>query len=163
MDEQVNQAWAEIENQLKRRNDLIPNMVNTVKGYAAHEKEIFIAVADARAKLTGLIQEGGSAEAKIAAAKELQGALGRLLAIAENYPNLKANENFLQLQRELADTEDKIQASRRFYNTNVRDLNTKIQSFPSNVIAGMFRFEPREFFELGGSEAAAREPVKVSF
>ncbi|HLD29372.1 MAG TPA: LemA family protein, partial [bacterium] len=153
LDEQVNQAWAEIENQFKRRNDLIPNLVNTVKGYAAHEKDIFISVADARARLTGLIQEGGSPEAKIQAARELQGTLARLLAIAENYPNLKANENFLKLQDELAGTENRISVSRTRYNRDVQYFNTFIRE----VFGGFFARikglnKPHPYFEIEETE-----------
>ncbi|KKW35564.1 hypothetical protein A2852_02840 [Candidatus Adlerbacteria bacterium RIFCSPHIGHO2_01_FULL_54_23] len=153
------EAWADIDVQLKRRYDLIPNLVETVKGYMQHERTTLEKVTSARVAA----MDAGGVEAKGKAENMLTGALKSLFAVAEAYPDLKANQNFLELQRELSDTENKIQSARRFYNTNVRDLNTKIQSFPSNVIAGMFRFEPREFFELGGSEAAAREPVKVSF
>ena len=153
------EAWADIDVQLKRRYDLIPNLVETVKGYATHEKGVFENVTQARARAmdAGGIADKGKAE------NQLSQTLKSLFAVAEAYPDLKANQNFLELQRQLADTEDKIQAARRFYNGNVRDLNTAIQSFPGNVIAELFRFEPREFFELDESEAAAREPVKVSF
>lgn len=155
----VKEAWADIDVQLKRRYDLIPNLVETVKGYATHEKSAFenVTAARARAMDAGGVEEKGKAE------NMLTGALKSLFAVAEAYPDLKANQNFLELQRELSDTENKIQAARRFYNGNVRDLNTAIQSFPGNVIADMFRFEEREFFELGESEQAAKEPVKVSF
>lgn len=153
------EAWADIDVQLKRRYDLIPNLVETVKGYATHEREAFENVTQARARA----MDAGSVEAKGQAENMLSGALKSLFAVAEAYPDLKANTNFLELQRQLTDTEDKIQAARRFYNGNVRDLNTSIQSFPGNVIASMFRFEPREFFELGDADAAAKEPVKVSF
>ncbi|HEV7449449.1 MAG TPA: LemA family protein [Candidatus Paceibacterota bacterium] len=153
------EAWADIDVQLKRRYDLIPNLVETVKGYAAHEKTAFENVTAARARA----MDAGGVEDKAKAENMLSGALKSLFAVAEAYPDLKANANFLELQRQLTDTEDKIQAARRFYNGNVRDLNTSIQSFPGNVIAQMFRFEPREFFELGEADAAAKEPVKVSF
>lgn len=153
------EAWADIDVQLKRRYDLIPNLLETVKGYAAHEKTVFEKVTAARA---AAMDAGGVAE-KGKAENMLSGTLKSLFAVAEAYPDLKANQNFLELQRELTDTEDKIQAARRFYNTNVRDLNTAIQSFPGNVIAELFRFEPREFFELGEGEAAARQPVAVKF
>lgn len=153
------EAWADIDVQLKRRYDLIPNLVESVKGYAAHEKGVFeqVTAARARAMDAGGVAEKGKAE------NMLTGALKSLFAVAEAYPDLKANQNFLELQRELTDTEDKIQAARRFYNTNVRDLNTAIQSFPGNVIAELFRFEPREFFQLDQADAAAREPVAVKF
>ena len=153
------EAWADIDVQLKRRYDLIPNLVETVKGYATHERTAFENVTAARARA----MDAGGVEAKGRAENMLTGALKSLFAVAEAYPDLKANQNFLELQRELSDTENKIQASRRFYNTNVRDLNTAVESFPGNVIANMFRFEPREFFELEGGDEAARQPVKVSF
>src|SRR3989344_3508089 len=151
------EAWADIDVQLKRRYDLIPNLVEAVKGYVKHEAGTLEKVTAARAAA----MDAGGVEAKGKAENMLSGALKSLFAVAESYPDLKANTNFLELQRELSDTENKIQAARRFYNTNVRDLNTAIESFPGNVIAGFFRFEQREFFEL--EEAAAREPVKVSF
>ncbi|MDH4358650.1 MAG: LemA family protein [Candidatus Berkelbacteria bacterium] len=152
------EAWSDIDVQLKRRYDLIPNLVNTVKGYAKHEKELFEKVTEARAKAMGAkdIKEQGKAE------NMLTNALKSVFAVAENYPNLKANENFLHLQGELTDTENKIEASRRFYNANVRDLNIKIKSFPSNVIANTFKFEPKVLFEIAASQAeAAKEPPKV--
>lgn len=150
------EAWSDIDVQLKRRYDLIPNLVETVKGYAAHERELFEKVTQARAQAMG----AQTIKEKIGAENALSSTLKSLFAVAENYPDLKASVNFLELQRELRDTEDKIQASRRFYNTNVRDLNTKIEMFPSNIIAGMFRFKQMEFFE---TEGESREPVKVSF
>ena len=153
------EAWADIDVQLKRRYDLIPNLVETVKGYATHEKTAFENVTAARARA----MDAGSVEEKGKAENMLSQTLKSLFAVAEAYPDLKANQNFLELQRELSDTENKIQAARRFYNGNVRDLNTAIESFPGNVIANAFRFEPREFFELGDNEAAAREPVAVKF
>ena len=153
------EAWADIDVQLKRRYDLIPNLLETVKGYAKHERELFESVTNARARA---MDAGGVAE-KGRAENMLTGALKSLFAVAEAYPDLKANQNFAELQRELSDTENKIQAARRFYNTNVRDLNTAIESFPGNMIASLFRFEPREFFELGEGEAAARQPVAVKF
>jgi LemA protein len=143
--------------QLKRRYDLIPNLVNTVKGYAQHERELFEKVTQARA---AAMQAQGPEE-KTKAENMLSSTLKSLFAVAENYPNLKANENFLKLQDELSDTENKIQAARRFYNGNVRDFNTKIESFPVNTIAGMFNFKKYEFFELDQEEA--KEPVKVQF
>lgn len=153
------EAWADIDVQLKRRYDLIPNLVNTVKAYATHEASAFENVTKARslAMGAGTLAEKGQAE------NMLTGALKSIFAIAEAYPDLKANQNFLELQKELSDTENKIQAARRFYNTNVRDLNTSIESFPSNLIAGMFNFSKMEFFELEESEAAARNPVEVKF
>ena len=153
------EAWADIDVQLKRRYDLIPNLIETVKGYVTHEKETLERVTIAR---TAAMDAGGL-KAKGRAENMLTDALKSLFAVAEAYPDLKANQNFLELQRELSDTENKIQAARRFYNTNVRDLNTAVESFPGNVIAGMFNFTKREFFELGPGEGAAREPVKVAF
>ena len=155
----VKEAWADIEVQLKRRYDLIPNLVGTVKGYAVHESKAFESVSRARAEAMGA---GGLAD-KGKAENMLTDALKSIFAIAEAYPDLKANQNFLALQAELSDTENKIQASRRFYNTNVRDLNIGIESFPGNIIAGMFNFAKQEFFELAENEVAAKEPVKVSF
>lgn len=151
------EAWADIDVQLKRRYDLIPNLVETVKGYAAHEREVFEKVTEARTRAMGAqtVAERGKSE------NMLTGALKSLFAVSENYPQLKASENFLELQRELSDTENKIQAARRFYNTNVRDLNIKIGSLPANIIAKMFNFKKMDFFEI--EEAAAREPVKVDF
>ena len=150
------EAWSDIEVQLKRRYDLIPNLVETVKGYASHERELFQKVTEARARAIGAttLKERGEAENMLSAT------LKSLFAVAENYPDLKASANFLELQRELRDTEDKIQAARRFYNTNVRDLNIKIESFPPNIIASIFGFKQIEFFEI---EEAAREPVAVKF
>lgn len=153
------EAWADIDVQLKRRYDLIPNLVETVKGYMTHERATLESVTAARAAA----MDAGGVEAKGKAENMLTDALKSLFAVAEAYPDLKANQNFLELQRELSDTENKIQASRRFYNTVVRDLNTAIESFPGNLIADFFRFEPREFFELGEGEAAARQPVAVKF
>ncbi|MCX6740939.1 MAG: LemA family protein [Candidatus Parcubacteria bacterium] len=155
----TSEAWADIEVQLKRRYDLIPNLVETVKGYAAHERELFEKITQARTMAMGAKTMTEHAQAESA----LSSTLKSLFAVAENYPNLKANENFLELQRELVDAEDKIQAARRFYNTNVRDFNTKIQIFPNNLVAGWLKFIPRDFFELGENEAAAKEPVRVQF
>jgi len=151
------EAWADIEVQLKRRYDLIPNLIETVKGYASHERELFEKVTEARAKAISAqtMKEKGEAE------NLLSQTLKSLFAVVENYPQLRAAENFLELQRELRDTEDKIQAARRFYNGQVRDLNTKIEVFPSNIIANIFNFKKREFFEL--EEAAVREAPKVEF
>lgn len=154
----TSEAWADIDVQLKRRYDLIPNLVNTVKGYATHEREAFENVTRARAAAMGAT---GAAE-QGAAENMLSGALKSLFAVAEAYPDLKANQNFMELQRELSDTENKIQAARRFYNANVRDFNTATQTFPSNIVANMFNFTAREFFELEAGSAAA-EPVEVSF
>ncbi len=152
------EAWADIDVQLKRRYDLIPNLVSTVKGYVAHEAGTLEKVTEARTAAMG----AQSLEDKNKAENMLSGALKTLFAVAESYPDLKANQNFLELQRELSDTENKIQASRRFYNGNVRDLNTAIEIFPGNIIANMFKFGKMELFELeAGSEA--KEPVNVSF
>jgi len=153
------EAWADIDVQLKRRYDLIPNLVESVKGYAKHESEAFEKVTKARAQALSAQTVGE----KETANNMVNSALKSILAVAEAYPQLKAVESFVQLQNELADTENKIQAARRFYNGNVRDLNTKIESFPYNFIARMFRFEKREFFELGADDAAAKEPVKIKF
>src|SRR3989338_7266928 len=152
------EAWADIDVQLKRRYDLIPNLINTVKGYATHESSVFENVTKARSQA---MQAGTPAE-HAASENMLTGALKSLFAVSEAYPDLKANQNFLSLQAELSDTENKIQAARRFYNGNVRDLNTSIESFPGNVIAGMFKFAKQEFFELD-ENAAAKEPVAVKF
>lgn len=154
----TDEAWADIDVQLKRRYDLIPNLVNTVKGYASHESGVFERVTEART--AAMSAEG--AESQGQAENMLSGALKSLFAVAEAYPDLKANQNFLELQRELSDTENKIQAARRFYNANVRDFNTTAQSFPSNIIASMFGFDSREFFELEEG-SPAEEPVAVSF
>lgn len=153
------EAWADIDVQLKRRYDLIPNLVETVKGYATHESAAFENVTKARAAAMGAT----GTEAKAEAENVLSGTLKTLFAVSEAYPDLKANQNFLQLQKELGDTEDKIQAARRFYNSNVQDLNTSVQSFPGNVVAGMFNFKQMELFQLGAGEEAAREPVAVKF
>lgn len=152
----VDEAWSDIDVQLKRRHDLIPNLVSTVKGYATHEKELFERVTAARTAAMGAENPAEKEKAE----NMLSGTLKSLFAVAENYPDLKANENFLELQRELSDTENKIQASRRFYNGNVRDFNTKIQVFPNNIIAGMLSFSKRDFFE---AESAEKENVKVEF
>jgi len=151
------EAFSDIDVQLKRRHDLIPNLVETVKGYAAHEKEVFQKVTEARTRAMAAT----TLKEKDAAENVLSGTLKTLFAVAENYPQLRAAENFMQLQRELTDTEDKIQAARRFYNANVRDLNIKIETFPANVVAGIFGFKQMEFF--GVEEAAEKEPVKVRF
>lgn len=156
---QAEEGWADISVQLKRRYDLIPNLVNTVKGYAAHEASAFEKVTQARAAAIG----AGSLHDKGVAENQLTGALKSIFAIAEAYPDLKANQNFLELQRELSDTENKIQAARRFYNGTVRDLNIKIDSFPSSVIANLASFTKKEFFDLSEADAAAREPVNVKF
>jgi LemA protein len=154
------EAWADIDVQLKRRYDLIPNLVNTVKGYASHEAGTLEQVTKARADAISAEQTGDPAKTA-QAENALTGTLKSLFAVAENYPDLKANQNFLELQRELSDTENKIQAARRFYNGNVRDLNTKIETFPANMVAGMFNVTKREFFEL--EDSTAREAVEVKF
>ncbi|MDO8593027.1 MAG: LemA family protein [bacterium] len=153
----VEEAWSDIDVQLKRRYDLIPNLVETVKGYAAHERETFDAVIKARNQA----MQAGTAEDKAQAENALSQTLKSIFALAEAYPDLKANQNFLELQRELTDTEDKIQAARRFYNGNVRDFNTKLQVFPTNVMAGMLGFKAREFF--GIEDEKEKEAVQVKF
>lgn len=153
------EAWADIEVQLKRRYDLIPNLVNTVKGYAAHESGAFESVTKARNVAMGA---QGPTKDHAQAENALSDALKSVFAIAEAYPELKANQNFLALQNELSDTENKIQAARRFYNGNVRDLNTMAESFPSNIIAGVFKFTRMEFFDLPDNDAA-QNPVEVKF
>jgi LemA protein len=165
--QRAKEAWADIDVQLKRRYDLIPNLIETVKGYAAHERETLDAVTQARTTATQTHIDAGSVTAQQMAAMsgaeaQLSGALGKLIAISENYPDLKANTNFAQLQSELADTENKIQAARRFYNGNVRDLNIALQAFPSNIVGNMFKFASQPFFELE-ENSVEREPVKVSF
>jgi LemA protein len=156
----VDEAWSDITVQLKRRVDLIPNLVETVKGYAKHEKSVFEEVTKARAAMTGASGVAETAEAD----NMLTGALKSLFAVAESYPDLKANTNFQDLQAELVDTEDKIQAARRFYNASVRELNTKIKVFPTVLFAGLLGFSEREFFELDETEQAqAEKPVDVKF
>ena len=152
------EAWSDIEVQLKRRYDLIPKVVEAVKGYTGHERETLESVTHARVAAMGAKTAGEHARAE----NMLTSTLKTLFAVSESYPDLKANVNFLDLQRELADTENKIQAARRFYNTNVRDLNIKIESVPSNVVAGMFGFSKKEFFDLEDNNPA-QEPVKVAF
>jgi len=152
------EAWADIEVQLKRRYDLIPNLVNTVKGYATHESSAFENVTKARAAALG----ASSMAQKGKAENVLTGALKSVFAISEAYPELKANQNFLALQSELSDTENKIQSARRFYNANVRDLNIAIESFPNNVIANTFKFSKMELFDLA-SDDVAQNPVEVKF
>ena len=150
-------AWAQVDVQLRRRYDLIPNLVETVKGYAKHEKDTFQNVTEARSKAinAGTVKEQGDAE------NMLSGALKSLFAVVENYPDLKANQNFLMMQEELAGTEGKIAYARQFYNDSIMKFNTKQQVFPSNIIANMFNFQEKEYFEI--EEAAAKEPVKVKF
>jgi len=155
--ENIDGKWSQVENNLQRRADLIPNLVETVKGYATHERELLDRVTQARASAMSAqgIKEKAGAE------NMLSDTLKSLFAVSENYPDLKASQNFLELQRELTDTEDKIQAARRFYNTNVRDLNIKIESFPDNVIANMFGFKQMEMFQTASE--AERQPVNVKF
>ena len=156
----MKESWADIDVQLKRRYDLIPNLVESVKGYAAHEREVLENVTKARSAAMNA-EQGGDVKAMAQAEDVLSGTLKSLFALSENYPQLRAVESFTKLQDELADTENKIQAARRFYNTNVMTLNTKVEQFPTNIVANMFGFKKEEFFEL--NEEAAREPVKVSF
>ena len=153
----VDEAWSGIDVQLKRRHDLVPNLVETVKGYATHERQTFEAVTNARAEA----MKAGSVEATQEAEAKLSGALTDLRAVAEQYPDLRATENFQQLQRDLNEIEDEIQASRRIYNSNVQSYNTKIQIFPNSIVAGMGGFTAREFFEI--ENAAERDPVQVKF
>lgn len=156
----VDEAWSDINVQLKRRLDLIPNLIETVKGYAKHESGVFEKVTEARANVINAkgVKETAAAE------NQFEGALKSLFAVAEAYPDLKANQNFLELQNELVDTEDKIQASRRFYNSGVTSLNTKVQTFPANVVASLFKFQNRDFFDVDDSERdAANKPVEVKF
>ncbi len=163
----VDEAWSDIEVQLKRRYDLIPNLVNTVKGYAQHEEGTLNKVTEARAKASSISMDPTKFDKQQmatfqAAQGELSQALGRLLVVAEQYPDLKANQNFLSLQNDLTDTEDKIQASRRFYNGNVRDYNTKLQVFPTNLISNMFGFTARTFFDIDEKGVEGQTP-KVQF
>jgi LemA protein len=156
----VDEAWSDIAVQLKRRYDLIPNLVSTVKGYAKHESETLQKVTEARTAAMSA-QESGDAKTQAQAENMLSSTLKSIFALSENYPDLKANQNFLELQKELTDTEDKIQASRRFYNGNVRDFNTKIELFPNNLIAGTLKFSARDFFEI--EDEVEKENVKVEF
>jgi len=149
------EAWSDIDVQLKRRQDLIPNLVEIVRGYAKHEKDVFEDVTKARSEAISSKSMADKAKAE----NQITETLKSLFAVAENYPNLKANENFIELQREVTDTKDKVQAARRFYNANVRDLNIAIESFPSNIIANMFHYQKKELFEL--SDVGEREPVEV--
>jgi LemA protein len=152
----IENAWSQIDVQLRRRYDLIPNLVETVKGYAAHEKEVFEKVSEARSAMMNA--QGAAAQGE--AQNQITSALKSLFAVAEAYPQLKANENFMMLQEELSGTESKIAFARQFYNDQVMILNTMIQSFPTNLIAGMFGFTQHEYFQM---EEAAREPIKVDF
>jgi LemA protein len=153
---QIDEAWSQIDVQLKRRADLIPNLVETVKGYAKHEKEVFENVTQARSQLMSAKTPADKGQASDA----LSGAIGKLFAVAENYPDLKANEGFVQLQKELGDTEDKVAYSRQYYNSTVMDYNVKIKVFPNNLIASNMGFTAKEFF---GATDADRQPVKVNF
>ena len=161
LDERVNEAWSDITVQLKYRADLIPNVVETVKGYAKHEKETFEMVTEARSAVMGAKTVKQAAEAE----KEMQGALGRIFAIAEAYPELKANANFVKLQEQLQDVEDKIQAARRFYNAGAKDLNTRIKTFPVNIVNNFVgHFKKREYFEVEESEKARiKDAPEVKF
>jgi LemA protein len=154
----VDESWADIEVQLKRRYDLIPNLVNTVKGYATQESGVLERVTEARTQAMGAQTQ----DEKIKDENQLSGTLKSLFAVAENYPDLKSNQNFMQLQTDLTDTEDKIQAARRFYNGNVRDFNTKIEVFPTNIFASMLGFAKRAFFDIDDNGPESK-PVEVKF
>jgi LemA protein len=154
------EAWADIDVQLKRRYDLIPNLIETVKGYAAHEREVFEKVTEARTRAMEA-RESGDLKKMATAENYLAQTLKTLFAVAENYPDLKASQNFLELQKELTDTEDKIMYARRFYNANVRDLNIAIESFPTNIIALIFKFKKIDLFEISAPEE--RETPKIKF
>jgi LemA protein len=151
------ESWSDIDTQLKRRFDLIPNIIETVKGYASHEKSTFENVTKART----MAMNASTVKEKESADNMLSGALKSLFAVSENYPDLKANQNFMQLQNTLKEIEEHIQLSRRYYNATVRDLNTKIETFPANIVANMFKFEKKDFFEI--KDQAERENVKVDF
>ena len=159
LDESVNSNWAQVENQLQRRSDLIPNLVNTVKGYATHEKSIFTDIAEARAKLSGAVQ-GKDVKGVTQANTELNGALSRLLAISENYPDLKANQNFIALQDEIAGTENRLAVARKDYNDSVKVINATVRTFPMSIIASISGIKSREYFQV---EATATEVPKVKF
>lgn len=154
----IGESWANVDTELKRRHDLIPNLVEAVKGYARHEQALFAEVTRQRALVQG---RAGDSKDRLEGERALAGSLGRLLAVAEAYPQLQASANFLQLQRELVTTEDRIQAARRFYNGNVRDYNNKVQQFPSNLVAGSFRFQSHVYFELPSVAERAVPLVKV--
>jgi LemA protein len=158
----VQESWRQVDVELRRRYDLIPNLVETVKGYAAQERTVLTAVTEARASAMQVLQAGGTGVAQQAQAETALGrALGGLLAVAENYPDLKSSQNFLALQQQLAETEDRIAAGRRFYNGNVRALNTRVEAFPSSIVASLFSFGRAEYFEV--EEAEVRAPVQVDF
>lgn len=156
LEENIDASWAEVDNQLQRRSDLIPNLVETVKGFASQEKEVFTNIADARAKLAG----AGSVKETAEGYNELQGALSRLLVVVENYPQLKSNENFIRLQDELAGTENRIAVARKRYNEAVQQFNRRIRMFPGSIIAGMLGMEQRDYFEI---EESARDVPEVDF
>lgn len=158
----VRESWRQIDVELQRRHDLIPNLIQTVQGFAAQERTVLQQVTEARSAAENLRRSPGiHAGAQAQAENQLSGALGRLIAVAEAYPDLKSNQNFLELQRQLAETEDRIAAGRRFYNGNVRAINTRVEAFPSNVVAGMFRFSREEYFEV--DDPAVRSAVRVDF
>lgn len=159
LDESVNSNWAQVENQLQRRSDLIPNLVSTVKGYATHEKTIFTEIAEARAKLSGAVKTK-DVKGVSAANGELNGALSRLLVVVENYPNLKANQNFTALQDELSGTENRLAVARMDYNESVKTINAKIRTFPTSIIAGMSGIKAREYFQV---DEAKKETPQVNF
>ncbi len=156
LEENIDAAWAEVDNQLQRRSDLIPNLVETVKGFASQEQEVFTNIANARAKLAG----AGSVQEKAEGYNELQGALSRLLVVVENYPQLKSNENFIRLQDELAGTENRLAVARKRYNDAVQQFNRRIRMFPGSIIAGMLGMEKRDYFEI---EESARDVPEVDF
>lgn len=157
LNNKTKEAWSDIDVQLKRRHDLIPNLVETVKGYASHESGLFAKVAEMRSRAMGAQNPTEAAVAE----NELSGVLKSLFAVAENYPDLKANQNFMQLQGDLTDTENKIEASRRYYNGNVRDFNTRIEVFPNNLVAGMLNFKKYDFYEV--ANAGEKEAIAVKF
>ena len=157
LSQMITESWSNVDTELRRRYDLIPNLVETVKGYAKHEREVFDRIAQARA---AAVANTGKPSSQAEDENNLIRELKTLFAVVENYPELKANQNFLKLQEELVNTEDRIQAARRFYNGNVRDYNTKVQTFPSNLIASIFGFQTKDYFEIESLEA--RKPVTVS-
>ena len=167
-EEAVHGAWSNVETQYQRRSDLIPNLVNTVKGYAAHERQTLAAVVDARSKATSMnVDADDLTPERLAAFQQAQegvrSALGRLIAVAENYPDLKANQNFLQLQEEISDLENKLAAVRRYFNSATKELNNAVETFPSNLIAGMFGFKKEVMFDLGEQRATLEEAPKIKF